>query len=165
MCRCCSPGPTAQLTISLFSPYHLTALLDPQTTRSFCRLANQQRSTRFLYSLGLDHMSSHRRRLLWTLAHFLSVPERLARTYSTIQHWHAVPDLYQQALLCQGDQMIGICLSSGLFVSFSSRRCIFLCLLIPPSALNDHHPGERGRNSLFWSSSCPRRPRLDGSTV
>jgi hypothetical protein len=63
--------------------------------RSFCRLANRQRSTRILYSLGLDDMSSHRRRLLWTLTHFLSVFERLARTYFSIQHWHAVPDLCQ----------------------------------------------------------------------
>lgn len=43
--------------------------------------------------------------------------------------------------------MIGICLSDGHFMSFSSRRCIFLCLLISPSALNDHHPGEREEQS------------------
>jgi hypothetical protein len=43
--------------------------------------------------------------------------------------------------------MIGICLSDGHFMSFPSRRCIFLCLLISPSALNDHHPGERKEQS------------------
>ena len=45
--------------------------------------------------------------------------------------------------------MIGTRLSSGLFMSFSSRRCIFLCFLISPSALNDHHPGEREEQSLL----------------
>jgi len=94
-------------------------------------------------------MSSHRRRLLWTLAYLLSVSEHLARTYFKIQHWHAALD-FQQKLhnkLCyaRATSWIGFRLSSGLFMSFSSRQCIFLCLLISPSALNDHHPGERER--------------------
>lgn len=113
------------------------------------------RSTRTSYSLGPRRHGSHRRRLSWTLAYFLTASEQIARTYLPLQHWHAVPGLFDKfanrpcyaratRYLAYASLPVFSCRSHRRD-AFSFVRVFFICAERLASWR------ERGRNSLFWS--------------
>lgn len=127
------------------------------------------RSTRTSYSLGPRRHGSHRRRLSWTLAYFLTASEQIARTYLPLQHWHAVPGLFDKfanrpcyaratRYLAYASLPVFSCRSHRRD-AFSFVRVFFICAERLASWR------EREEQSLLVTFLVHPRSRLDGITV